>query len=109
MYTVPDRSGPTLLPIIQQVIVPGTKIMSDVWEGYGGINAMGFGHLKVNHTYNFVDPQTGAHTQNIENLWKNTKQRNKRHHGTHHMMLENYLCKWMWQQHVRNVDLLSRS
>lgn len=29
---------------------------------------VGFHHLTVNHTYNFVDPQTGPHTQNIERL-----------------------------------------
>ena len=108
MYTVPDRSGPTLLPIIQQVIAPGTTIMSDMWAAYGGINAMGFAHLQVNHTYNFIDPQTGAHTQNIENSWKNTKQRNKRQHGTHRTMLDSYLCEWMWRQRFRNVDLFDQ-
>ena len=108
MYTVLDRSGPTLLPIIQQVIAQGTTIMSDMWAAYGGINAMGFGHLQVNHTYNFVDPQTGAHTKNIENLWKNAKQRKKRHHGTHRTMLESCLCEWMWWQRFRNVDLFDQ-
>ena len=39
-YTVPDRSGPTVLPIIQQVIAPGTTIMLDMWAAYGGINTM---------------------------------------------------------------------
>ena len=34
MFTVPDRSGPTLLPIIQQSIAPGTTIMSDMWAAY---------------------------------------------------------------------------
>ena len=108
MYTVPDRSGPTLLPIIQQSIAPGTIIMSDMWAAYGGINAMGFAHLQVNHTYNFVDPQTGAHTQNIENSWKNAKQRNKRQHGTHRQMLDSYLCEWMWRQRLRNVNLFDQ-
>ena len=108
MYTVPDRSGRTLLPIIQQSIAPGTTIMSDMWAAYGGIQAMGFAHLQVNHTYNFVDPQTGAHTQNIENSWKNAKMRNKRHHGTHRTMIDSYLCDWMWRQRYRNVNLFDQ-
>lgn len=28
---------------------------------------MGYNHLTVNHTYEFVDPFTGAHTENVEN------------------------------------------
>lgn len=34
---------------------------------------LGFKHLKVNHTYNFVDPDTGAHTQNIERNWRDAR------------------------------------
>ena len=37
------------------------------------IQAMGYAHLTVNHTYEFVDPITGAHTQNVENPWKNAE------------------------------------
>ena len=84
MYTVLDRSGPTLLPIIQQVIAPGTTIISDIWAAYGVINAMGFGHLQVSHTCSFVDPQTGAYnTQNIENSWKNAKQQKAAQYSSH--------------------------
>ena len=108
LYTVPDRSGPTLLPIIQGAFRAGTTIMSDMWAAYGGINAMGFAHLQVNHTYNFVDPVTGAHTQNVENNWKNAKTRNKRQHGTHRQMIESYLCEYMWRQRHRNNDLFAR-
>lgn len=107
MYTVPDRSAATLLPIIQASIRPGTTIMSDLWAAYGGIQAMGYAHLTVNHTYNFVDPVTNAHTQNVENSWKNAKIRNKKQHGTHRAMLDSYLCEWMWRQRnrVRNNNL----
>ena len=97
IFAVDDRLGRTLLPIIQQSIAAGTTIMSDMWAAYGGIAAMRFAHLQVNHTYNFVDPGTGAHTQNIENSWKNAKMRNQQQHGTHthRSMLESYFCEWM--------------
>ena len=109
MYTVPDHSAATLLPIIQTAIRPGTTIMSDLWRAYGGIVAiqgMGFNHLTVNHSLNFVDPLTGVHTQSVERSWKSAKERNKRHNGTHRHMLDSYLCEWMWRQrHQNNVDL----
>ena len=108
MYTVPDRSEATLLSIIQQSVLPGATIMSDMWAAYGSIAAMGLTHLQVNHTYNFVDPVTGAHTQNIENSWKNAKSRNKRQHGTHRAMVDSYLCEWMWRQRNRNVNLFDK-
>ena len=49
MYAVPNRSATTLMPIIQNSILPGTTVMSDLWRAYGGINAMGFNHFTVNH------------------------------------------------------------
>ncbi|CAM1299959.1 Uncharacterised protein r2_g985 [Pycnogonum litorale] len=36
MYTVPDRSAATLLPIVQGSILPGTTVISDLWRAYGG-------------------------------------------------------------------------
>jgi len=29
----------------------------------------GFQHNQVNHKYNFVDPNSGTHTQNVERMW----------------------------------------
>ena len=78
MLSVPDRSAATLMPIIQGSIRPDTTIMSDMWRAYGGIAAMAYQHLTVNHQMNFVGPQTGAHTQNIQRSWKAAKERNKR-------------------------------
>ena len=42
--------------------------MSDLWRAYDCLNDEGFQHLTVNRSLNFVDPDTGAHTQNIENI-----------------------------------------
>jgi len=60
---VPDRSEKTLLPIIQKYIRPGSIIMSDCWKAYNNLQQAGFKHNTVYHTYNFVDPNTGAHTR----------------------------------------------
>ena len=77
MYAVPDRSAATLMPIIQNSILPGTTVISDLWRAYGGINAIGFNHSTVNHSINFVDPETRAHIQNVENTWQNNETKDK--------------------------------
>lgn len=104
MFAVPDRSAATLMPIILQAILPGTKIISDQWQAYNGISSaagMGYTHETVNHSVHFVDPNTGANTQRIERSWKSAKERNKRHNGTHRQMIDSYLCEFMWRKRVR--------
>ncbi|KYN02027.1 hypothetical protein ALC62_07140, partial [Cyphomyrmex costatus] len=61
IFIVPleDRTEKTLLEIIKEWILPGTTIVSDCWKSYDCLNNEGFQHLTVNHSYNFVDPDTG--------------------------------------------------
>ena len=74
VYTVPDHSTPTLLSIVQASIRPGTTLMSDMWAAYDGIAAMGFQHLMVNYTLNFVDPSTYSKCRKIVEISKTGKQ-----------------------------------
>ncbi len=103
MLAVPNRSAATLLPLINQYIRPGTIIFSDEWRAYRGIQDEGvkgvpnYRHQTVNHSRNFVDPQTGVHTQHIERLWRSAKVRNKRHCGTDREMLSGYLAEFLWR------------
>ena len=62
----------------------------------------------MNHSLNFVDPNTGSHTQNVERSWKPAKERNTRHHGTHRSMLDSYFCEYMWHQRHKNDDLFEQ-
>jgi len=39
MELVPQRDAATLQPIIQRTIAPGTRIWSDQWAVYNGLNA----------------------------------------------------------------------
>nr|XP_012235852.1 PREDICTED: uncharacterized protein LOC105680022 [Linepithema humile] len=61
MFIVPveDRTEETLLACIKEWILPGTTVISDCWKSYNCLNNEGFQHLTVNHSYNFVNPQTG--------------------------------------------------
>ena len=106
MFPVQDRTAATLLPIISANILPGTTVISDQWAAYNTVGGLpGLTHLTVNHSQNFVDPVSGAHTQKIERSWKAAKERNKRHNGTHRSMLDSYMCEFMWRSRVRARNL----
>lgn len=68
LIPVPDRTSETLLTIIKEYVLPGT-IMTDCWPSYSTLSENDYQHLSVNHQINFVDPDSGAHTQNIERSW----------------------------------------
>ena len=73
MVSVEDRTAVTLISIIKQYILPGTKVMSDCWKSYDMLEEEGYIHGTVNHSLEFVNSETGDHTQNIESIWRAVK------------------------------------
>ena len=96
MELVEKRDAATLLPIINRIVRPGSIIHSDQWRAYNRISDT-FQHEKVNHSENFVDPDTGVHTKNIESYWNKAKTRFKRMKGVAADQLESYLDEIMWR------------
>ena len=98
MVPVDRRDAATLLPIIQQFILPLTTIVSDLWGAYNTVGNLGYARLTVNHSVNFVDPLTFAHTNAVENFWMRSKFRSKKERGTSANLLPSYLQEFMWRQ-----------
>ena len=100
MEIVGRRDAGTLLPIIQAHVAPGTEIHSDQWEAYNGVADLPnvSTHSAVNHTYNFVDPITGTHTQNVESYWNRIKTKLKRMKGCTATQLPSYLDEFLWKE-----------
>ena len=98
MFIVQRRDAITLMPLIKQHVSPLTEIHSDEWRAYRRISKEGFKHYTVNHTENFVDSSTGAHTQLIECLWNVAKfEIDKRARGKSEHLLHGYLAqKWFF-------------
>ena len=100
MQIVPRRDAGTLLPIIQRSVAPGTIVHSDEWAAYRRIATLPpvAAHEVVNHSVEFVDSVSGAHTQHVESYWNRVKIKLKRMRGCHADELPGYLDEFMWRE-----------
>ena len=92
-----------LLPIIQHHIRPGSVIYSDEWRAYCRLGGMGYTHKTVNHSQNFVDPITGAHTQQVESMWSSCKRMMRETKTMHSTLFETYLPEYMWRKNFDGI------
>jgi len=93
---VPNRSE-ILLPIIRQFVAPGSIIYTDKWRAYDVLSNENFRHFSINHSSNFIDPQTGVHTQNIERLWREMRSNIPRY-GTRDYHYIHYLSEFLFKR-----------
>ena len=72
---VPNRTLPVIMAVIKRHVARGSTVYTDCFASYqtSVLQAAGFDHFTVNHKYNFVNPFTGVHTQNIERMWGDSK------------------------------------
>ena len=99
LVEVPKRDAATLIPIIEEYICPGSTIYSDEWRAYSSIPTMhGYSHCTVNHSQNFVHPDTGAHTQQIESMWSQVKKLMREGKTMNSTLFETYLPEFMWRK-----------
>jgi len=64
---IPDVRRDVLQAEILDQIVPGSKVYTDGWKGYKGLEKQNFIHETVSHINEYVRGQ--VHTQGIENFW----------------------------------------
>ena len=104
---VENRNSDTLMKCIENYVEPGTTIISDLWSAYKVLDKHpSYSHQTVNHSENFVDPTTGAHTNSVESMWRDAKSKNKKTHGTNGDMIDSYLAEFLFRKHVplKNLD-----
>ena len=88
LLPVEDRSAATLLPLIQQHVLPGTRIITDQWAAYNSLP----NHDSVNHSLHFVDPNDPPiHSNNVEGYWAHCKAKYRSIHGTSDDLFHSFL------------------
>jgi transposase-like protein len=73
LIAVDKRDKETLHSLIEQNVLPDSNINTDEFKSYNGLNNKFLSHNTVNHTYNYVNPNNGAHTNTIEGNWYGIK------------------------------------
>ena len=74
IFPVADRKRVTLLKNIHAVVPRGSKIVTDCWRGYIGLDDEGFLHETVNHSETFKNPVSNCHTNHVESLHRRLKE-----------------------------------
>ena len=96
-FTVINRRDMwTLAATVLANVLPGTTVHSDSWRGYR-LLPLFYNHLTVNHHYNFVDPNTGVHTQDIEGIWKHVKFDSIRSKNIPNHVIQSYMYYYSWK------------
>ena len=92
LASVEIRSADTLIPIIKKHVLLGTTIISDCWKAYSRLEEEDYTHMTVNHSKEFVNSQTGAHTSTLESTWRAIKTSLPKH-GTVKSLYDTYFGK----------------
>ena len=96
MIPVHNRKQNTLIPLIQKWIQPGSIIHSDCWKYYNKLSKLGYTHITVNHSKEFMNVSNAACTNSIESDWRHAKVSMPRY-GVHQGMHAAYLAEFMWR------------
>ena len=108
VYTkiIPDASSATLLPIIQQKVVPDSIVYSDCWRGYNVLDVSDFKHFRINHSKLFADKKN--HINGIENFCNQAKRHMRKFNGVSKKHFGLFLkeCEWRFNNSDPSAQLI---
>ena len=108
-YTISRRDSDTIIPIIQACVAVGTTIFTDKWASYNVLGTLGYTHRSVNHSENFVDPVTGAHTQKVERMNRAIREVFHRNHVRYNKtMYPQYVAEAIWRYQFATVNVFEK-
>lgn len=72
---VERRTRRELIPLVLHHVRTGSTILTDEWRAYRqALPKFGYKHYTVNHSVEYVNADTGCHTQHIERAWRSYKE-----------------------------------
>jgi len=96
VYTkiIPDAKASTLMPIIQNKVMPDSIVYTDYWRGYNVLDVSEFKHYRINHSKLFADKHN--HINGIENFWNQAKRHMRKFNGIPKQHFYYFLkeCEW---------------
>ena len=101
VYTVmiPNTQRATLLPIIEEKIVPDSVVYTDSYSVYDSLDVSEFHHYRIDHTNTFTEDGHN-HINGIENFWSQAKRHLRRYNGIPKANFNLFLkeCEWRFNE-----------
>lgn len=104
VFATPVKSvkGKTLLPHIQERILPRSTVYTDARMSYNRLASHGYRHTRINHSAG-IYVAGNAHTDTIEGSWSHVKNGLR---GVYHAVsakhLQSYLNEYAWRYNYRD-------
>ena len=91
---ISDAKSSTLLPIIQDRVIPDSIVYTDTFNSYNALDIAGFKHERINHSKLFADKRN--HINRIENFWNQAKRHMRKFNGIPKKNFRLFLkeCEW---------------
>ncbi|MFH4978347.1 hypothetical protein AB6A40_005056 [Gnathostoma spinigerum] len=108
LVPVENCSAATLLPIIQEYVLPGSTVISDLWAAYGGINNLpdAYRHLTLDYSIHFVEPGSSTRKITAESTWQKFKHSHRCRYRTQRTMLLSYIEHFQWRHLFAGDDAM---
>lgn len=107
VYTkiIPNAKAATLMPIMQERIMPDSVVYTDCLSSYNVLDVSCFKHYRINHSELFADRKN--HINGIENFWNQAKRHLRKFNGvpTDHFHLYLKECEWRFNNPKPDIQL----
>ncbi|MFA6283160.1 MAG: IS1595 family transposase [Desulfurivibrionaceae bacterium] len=107
VYTkiIPNAKATTLMPIMQERIMPDSVVYTDCLSSYNVLDISCFKHYRINHSELFADRKN--HINGIENFWNQAKRHLRKFNGvpTDHFHLYLKECEWRFNNQKPDKQL----